>query len=212
MTTEPYIDIVFDGPPGAEFGRFVEVENEQGQSIQVGEWVGPGGERDFWRLRIPTDRGLNSLALLIHTISTEKGFAPPSLDNLPEKLMLAVSELSEALEEHREGRPLVWYKTTAKFPPGTDVVYSSDGIVEVDGTQISMDDLAERHPEWADRRPEGILVEVADAVIRCLHIMHSLIENENLNPDGPSSLTPFGVVKEKIEYNAGRPAMHGKAY
>ena len=45
------IDIVFDGPPGPEAGRFVEVENESGASIGFGEWV----ERDdgFWALRIP---------------------------------------------------------------------------------------------------------------------------------------------------------------
>ena len=45
------IDIVFDGPPGPEAGRFVEVENESGASISLGEWI----ERDdgFWALRIP---------------------------------------------------------------------------------------------------------------------------------------------------------------
>lgn len=45
-----YIDIVFDGPPSHESGRFVEVENDQGRSIKFGVWV----ERDdgFWALRI----------------------------------------------------------------------------------------------------------------------------------------------------------------
>jgi len=45
------IDIVFDGPPGPEAGRFVEVEDESGASISLGEWV----ERDdgYWALRIP---------------------------------------------------------------------------------------------------------------------------------------------------------------
>ncbi len=45
-----FIDIVFDGPPGPEAGRFVEVENELGASISFGEWI----ERDdgFWVLRI----------------------------------------------------------------------------------------------------------------------------------------------------------------
>ena len=48
---EGYFDIVFDGPPGAVPGRFVEVENEQRASISVGEWV----HRDdgYWVLRIP---------------------------------------------------------------------------------------------------------------------------------------------------------------
>lgn len=45
-----FIDIVFDGPPGHEAGRFVEVENQNGQSIGLGKWV----ERadGFWALRI----------------------------------------------------------------------------------------------------------------------------------------------------------------
>ena len=46
-----YIDILFDGPPGPTAGRFVEVEDPDGNSISVGEWV----ERDdkYWALRIP---------------------------------------------------------------------------------------------------------------------------------------------------------------
>jgi len=53
-----YIDIVFDGPPEHEAGRFVEVEDPQGQSVGVGEWV----HRDdgFWVLRLPDHRTLLS--------------------------------------------------------------------------------------------------------------------------------------------------------
>lgn len=39
MSAEHFIDIVFDGPPGPESGRSVEVENEVGKAINVGEWV-----------------------------------------------------------------------------------------------------------------------------------------------------------------------------
>ncbi len=48
------IDIVFDGPPGPVAGRFVEVEDESGASIGIGDWI----ERDdgFWALRIPDPR------------------------------------------------------------------------------------------------------------------------------------------------------------
>ncbi len=46
-----YIDIVFDGPPSHEAGRFVEVENEQGASINFGEWVHRSD--GYWALRIP---------------------------------------------------------------------------------------------------------------------------------------------------------------
>lgn len=52
MDNDPrkYIDIVFDGPPGPEAGRFVEVEDATGRSISLGEWV----QRvdGFWVLRI----------------------------------------------------------------------------------------------------------------------------------------------------------------
>lgn len=46
-----YIDILFDAPPGPTSGRFIEVEDESGKSIQVGEWI----ERadGYWALRIP---------------------------------------------------------------------------------------------------------------------------------------------------------------
>ncbi len=45
-----YFDVVFDGPPGAVAGRFVEVNDDTGSSIKVGEWI----ERDdgYWVLRI----------------------------------------------------------------------------------------------------------------------------------------------------------------
>lgn len=49
MTT-PHIDIVFDGPPSHESGRFVEVESADGKSISFGEWVQRGD--GYWVLRI----------------------------------------------------------------------------------------------------------------------------------------------------------------
>jgi len=45
-----YVDIVFDGPPGHESGRFVEVEDDQGRSIRHGEWVQRAD--GYWALRI----------------------------------------------------------------------------------------------------------------------------------------------------------------
>jgi hypothetical protein len=45
-----YIDIVFDGPPAHESGRFIEVEDPQGKSISVGEWI--NRDDGYWVLRI----------------------------------------------------------------------------------------------------------------------------------------------------------------
>lgn len=44
------LHIVFDGPPGPVTGRFVEVENDAGASIRVGEWKQIG---ELWHLVIP---------------------------------------------------------------------------------------------------------------------------------------------------------------
>ena len=48
-----FIDIVFDGEPAHEGARFVEVENDRGESIRFGEWI----KRDdgYWVLRILPD-------------------------------------------------------------------------------------------------------------------------------------------------------------
>lgn len=44
------LNIIFDGPPGPEGGRFVEVETPDGRSINAGTWhQRPDG---FWELRI----------------------------------------------------------------------------------------------------------------------------------------------------------------
>lgn len=46
-----FTDIVFDGPPEPEdAGRFVEVEDENGRSMNYGKWV--KREDGFWVLRI----------------------------------------------------------------------------------------------------------------------------------------------------------------
>jgi hypothetical protein len=136
---------------------------------------------------------IDHMARKIHGISTGKGFTPPSLDNLPEKLMLAVSELAESLEEHRAGRPLVWFKHEFGCKLG-------EGIQTV-----------RRNPACTcEAKPEGVLVEIGDAVIRCLHMMHSLLEETG--EIGLLDAEVSDVLNLKINYNAGRPAMHGKAY
>jgi hypothetical protein len=43
------LHIIFDGPPGHESGRFVEVNDATGKSVNAGEWVENG---PFWELII----------------------------------------------------------------------------------------------------------------------------------------------------------------
>lgn len=44
------INIVFDGPPGPEGPRFIEVETDDGNSIRIGEWIETNA--GCWALRI----------------------------------------------------------------------------------------------------------------------------------------------------------------
>lgn len=47
--TQP-INIIFDGPPSHESGRFIEVETDDGKSINAGEWIDK--QDGTWALRI----------------------------------------------------------------------------------------------------------------------------------------------------------------
>ena len=106
---------------------------------------------------------LNNLAAAINDNARAHGFWDADR-NFGEMLMLVTSELAEALEEHRAGRPNVYCL-----------------------------------PEKPDK-PEGVAVELADALIRILDTMHSL------------GVDIDAVVADKMAYNASRPFKHGKAY
>lgn len=44
------INVVFDGPPSNKSGRFIEVENDKGASVDVGTWYQRGD--GLWSLRV----------------------------------------------------------------------------------------------------------------------------------------------------------------
>lgn len=105
---------------------------------------------------------------------------------LPEILMLIVSELSEALEEYRAGRPMVWHECMndgEPCSPDTKCDY-------LDGAECSVGDRYSK--------PEGIAVEVIDALIRILDWC------------GKEGLDVDELVRVKHEYNKTRPYKHGK--
>jgi hypothetical protein len=54
LSTTETIDIVFDGPPSHESGRFVEVEDQSGKSINIGKWI--DRKDGYWALRIKASR------------------------------------------------------------------------------------------------------------------------------------------------------------
>lgn len=53
---QPFVDVVFDGPPGPVCGRFVECDDGSGKSVNVGQWIDRGD--GYWVLRIPSGRRL----------------------------------------------------------------------------------------------------------------------------------------------------------
>lgn len=92
--------------------------------------------------------GLNEWAAAIHENAEKHGWWEEER-RLPEILMLCVSELSEALEEYRNGKPML-YCENMKHKPCEDCV------------------THRRACHNKDRKPEGIAVEVADCLIRIL--------------------------------------------
>lgn len=92
----------------------------------------------------------NELAKEINETARSKGFWDHER-NMGEMLMLAVSELAEALEEHRDGRPLVWYQ-------------HADTCWGLSGNSGGCD---------CTPKPEGLVIEIADCAIRCLDTLYN---------------------------------------
>jgi len=72
-----YVDIVFDGPPGQESGRFVEVEDPNSKSVRFGKWIDLG--EGHWALRIPNhEEEITALRAQVKNLQQElRGWANP---------------------------------------------------------------------------------------------------------------------------------------
>jgi len=125
---------------------------------------------------------LNELAEEIYATAKRNGFWE-SDRNFGEMIALAHSELSEALEEHRDGKPNEYYVVRG---------YQTENVTHASIISLMLDN---KNP-----KPEGVAVELADALIRILDTMRSL----DVDIDA--------VVARKMAYNAQRPYKHGKAY
>lgn len=132
---------------------------------------------------------INELVKKAHENAVNHGFWNPPL-NFGTAIALIHSELSEALEEEREGRPLVWYKCTEGDP------LPCNPADETDCFQYGHEDTCQhRNP-----KPEGVAVELADAVIRIADLC------------GHLGIDLDAVIREKMTYNEGRPYKHGKQF
>lgn len=111
------------------------------------------------------------------------------VDHIISKIMLVVSELSEAVEEFRAGftSDYIYYRFDMVDGPGVTV----DAATAVDA-----DELREIGAVGIPK-PEGPGIELADAVIRLLDLM------------GMLNLDIGALVRQKLAYNVSRGRMHG---
>ena len=104
--------------------------------------------------------------------------------------MLCVSELSEALEEYRSGRPVEWYACEEVKSEKTHACNPKD---EYDCTEYGNEAMC----RYRGRKPEGIGTELADCIIRILDYC------------GHAGIDIDGIMARKMEYNKSRPYRHG---
>lgn len=116
---------------------------------------------------------INELVKESHGMAVEKGWWETNR-SLPETLFMVVSELAEALEQDRKGKPYVYQvskNNTYVFP---------------------------NNETWEKNvKPEGILIELADAIIRIADIC------------GKNNFDLESAIKLKLEYNKTRERRHG---
>ncbi len=144
-----YIDVVFDGPPGPESGRFVEVEDDQGKSVEVGEWVQREhrlrGSTTVLRLQVapatetPRADRLELIAYYAYAYLAEHG-TTPTVESFADELD-GVARFRAALRKFdtdrlnsQQDRPLV-----AQMRTVADRLWSSHGP---DGTVMNLELVA----------------------------------------------------------------------
>ena len=125
----------------------------------------------------------NELTKEIHKNAVEHGWwdEPRTFGEI---VALCHSELSEALEEYRNGQPMKYYR-----PCGIGHI-----VCNKEGRRfISEDGIC----EYMKDKPEGIAVEMADCIIRILDWA------------GKEGLDMDAIIREKMDYNKTRPYRHG---
>ena len=112
-------------------------------------------------------------------------------DNVPSKLMLMVSELSEALEIHRDPEVDLMVKVPADLLAHL-ISYAEDAGAKETAKQA--EELLTKHRI----KPKGFDIELADALIR----IFDLAGRKNIDLDA--------ALRRKLEYNKTRPFRHGR--
>jgi hypothetical protein len=124
----------------------------------------------------------NEIQKVVHTLAKEKGWHDVD-SSLTERIMLVVTELSEAVESIRRNESPIWQKGKVNAP------------LSADQSPIK---LMPSSPDWdVNTKPEGVLTELADAVIRIMDICEA--QGWDLEQ----------AIRIKHSYNKTRSYRHG---
>lgn len=115
----------------------------------------------------------------------------------PEFVALVHSELSEALEEHRDHRrpDEVWYSRHSSAVE--NAMRAELGLADGDPLPKGCNPRVPCAKGDPGAKPEGIPSEIADVVIRCAHFC------------GANGIDLDAAIEEKAAYNATRGFKHG---
>lgn len=134
-------------------------------------------------------RSIESFSEEVHDTAIDKGWWPEKeneealFKQVPEKLLLIVSEISEATEEYRSTKTLADLRR---------VIYAEKTL-----NGFMYHESQEYRGCEPIYKPEGFAVEVVDAVIRAFDLLEAIgIDVEK-------------VLEIKHAYNRTRPARHG---
>lgn len=136
---------------------------------------------------------LKELAIMVHNNAKLHGWWDKPRE-FPELLALIHSEVSEALEEYRNHRPITetYYSGKAKLKE-----FLTEWKELPENSVSNEIKLISKTPTGYTSKPEGIPSELADVVIRVFDICeHYGIDLEK-------------AILEKHDYNVTRPFMHG---
>lgn len=124
----------------------------------------------------------NEIQKSVHGLAKEKGWHDVET-SLTEKIMLVVTELSEAVESIRRNESPIWQKGKVNAPLAQEQ---------------SPIKLLPNSPDWDSKvKPEGVLTELADATIRIMDICEA--QGWDLEQ----------AIKIKHAYNKHRSYRHG---
>lgn len=145
---------------------------------------------------------INELAKAVHENAVAHGWWDDERE-APEIIALIHSEWSEALEEARAGRPLVWY--------GCGEAENSNVVCNPQDEYECRMYGRELECEFRAKKPEGIAVELIDGCIRILDLFGKL----NINALDDEADTPYeieGLYDEEVARVANYPISNTVAY